>query len=277
MVVRPFRFYSERELADIETGVAEILQAWTKHWFPAPRMRFDLRNVEGREDPLESAVTTTVDPANPGHGVYSERVVVLATTAAPLAAALLGVPADRGATQAAAAETGTMASLPRDGHDEKIVNSMLRSCLSDLAARIGGDGAARSVTLAAADPGKLGLAARLVRGSGSVAVELRCDGFGLQLLVAQSALEAWLAPISVKRLGGVSPLLQGVVDRSVALQAELGRTQLTIGELRELTTGDVLRLDQSIETAPVLMTDSGAEVARGRLGSRDAHRALQLF
>ena len=269
MTVLPFRMYTVQECAKVANGLRETIHGWSSDWLSEPPLRIEFRNVGGPEDAVLSAILLAQATGGEIAGACTEQGDVL-------------IAADTELAQKYLDELVGMDNLERLPEDSMPLDSVLAGKvsgdgLSELAARLspvsGDRGDFNALTgLTPTDIERL-----FVRGSGSGVLAISYTEFEIELLVGAGSVSAYVEPVQVLVTGGVAPIMPALVDESMILEAHVGSTVITIGELERLAVGDVVKLDQSIDASPKLLTRSGEPVVNGRLGVCEGHKALQVY
>ncbi len=247
MNVRPFRLWGDSAKAELCRVLREPLAAWGEAWLSRHTLStvVVVPNVSLPDDG---------DMAHAGSGGHWVAIRRLEADWRPAAAAVFGGEDGLGGAQ----------SSP-------VTRSVLLDAGRDLIERL-----AHAAGVTAAAGGEAALDCQ--PDSGALRVEAR---FGALCLIIDIGGDA-VAALTAKRVRPASAQVRldrreaGIVTGQVTLEAWVGGAELTVGELAGLEVGDVIRLD-SLPTAPLsLRTRSGAVVARGHLGLKDGHKALQL-
>lgn len=268
MTVHPFRMYRADESADIVRAFTETIALWNRQWFPSAAYRIEFRNVEGNKDPLAAWIHAGLEGAEELVGSCCADGIALSLQCERAAKSLLGL-----GVGARDAEV----SPDSPSQNRRLERQLMVDCLGDLMAQISGTDRAQQTLLNVSSSAEMAQDARFIRGGGAGVLTVLYDDFEVQLLLSASLLSPQVPAIRIKKIGKLIPVMATIVDQHVALRAELGNTVLTIGDLDRLAVGDVVRLDQSIDTTPKLATHGGTEVVSGRLGSSGGHKALQVY
>lgn len=67
-----------------------------------------------------------------------------------------------------------------------------------------------------------------------------------------------------------------VEDEKVSIKVMLGEATVSLGELRNLSPGDIVTLDHLVDQPAYVTTESGKRLFAGQLGTKDGTRALAL-
>jgi hypothetical protein len=269
MAVLPFRMYNTDECASIVQGLGNAVGIWNRQWFSALDYGLEFRNVEGKSDETAARIRRGVDRSSTVFGSFSSDCLALTVDGDIAAKHMVGLLSEEVGDGAALS-----AALPaKSDFDELLERQLVADCLGDMTAQVCGVTASqqRPLTEMAA------FEARLIRGCGSGVLTITYNDFYIELILGPELVSRYVPPIQVRKIGKLTPLLGTIVDRPVQLRAELGTTLVTIGDLDRLAVGDVVKLDQSIEIAPKLVTLSGDKVVNGRLGSMGGRKALQVY
>ena len=114
--------------------------------------------------------------------------------------------------------------------------------------------------------------------SGTLSFEICLDHQALQLVLGGDlvAILVPLAPAAVPPESPAVPLRDAMARQTVALRACLEEVELSLGSLRGLRSGDVLRLPHAVGQPLAVLGPSGTRVCHGWLGGSAGQRALQL-
>ena len=151
-----------------------------------------------------------------------------------------------------------------------LARALAEDCAVDVRQRI--------AALFQARPGAGGAPAAAVQ-KGSGAVLARWPGVvpGVVLL-GEQATRAWRSgpPSPRARLPALQPAATALSQRRIGLAVGLDGCEITLGTLRQLRPGDVLRLRHRLEAPAWLAHGTGEPLLAGHLGRRGAARAVEL-
>jgi hypothetical protein len=269
MAVFPFRMYTARECADIASGLRKSIDDWSVDWLSATPGQIDFRNVAGAEDAVLLNLQLSQAAADEIVGIYTEQGTVLVAPSTTLAQKYLDE----------VVGIDNLERLPEDAMslDSSLAEKVAVDGLAELAARLSPIDSDPSEFSASADLTGHAIGRLFVRGSGSGVLSISYAEFDIDLLVGAGRVAAYVEPVQVVETGGLAPIMPALVNERMELEAHVGSTVVTIGELERLAVGDVVKLDQSIETSPKLLTRGGEPVVNGRLGNSKGHKALQVY
>jgi flagellar motor switch/type III secretory pathway protein FliN len=261
--------YTAQECADIAGGLRKLIDAWSVDWLAATPLRIAFRNVGGAEDAVLLNLQLSQAAADEIVGIYTEQGAVLTAPATTLAQKYLD-------------EVVGIDNLERQPDDAMTLDSALAEKmaiegLADLAARLSPIDSDPHEFAAPANLTARAIGRLFVRGSGSGVLTISYAEFDIEYLVGAARVAAYVEPVQVAEAGALAPIMPALVDERMELEAHIGSTVVTIGELERLAVGDVVKLDQSIETSPKLLTRGGEPVVNGRLGNSKGHKALQVY
>ena len=263
MVAHPFRIYGTTALAALQGLLHERVGAWLAEWFGDQLASTTLRNVQGTADPLLPAAAGAALTL----GAQSDAFLVMLGAQSPglgLLRGLLGsgegvlIPADADASLSARLERGVAA------HSLQALYQNLADTTAGVSRRDDAPGVS-AVELR-----------RIFRlGSGWAVLEISRHGCCLPVLLGPALLAALLPPRVTPRRGDLPRARSALAAQRLTLRADLGATTLTVGQVSGLAVGDVVKLDQRFD-ASVHLGIPGRQLAQGRVGMHDGHRAIRL-
>ena len=262
-MAHPFRIYGATGLAALQGLLHERVGAWLADWFGDPLASTTLRNVQGTADPLLPAAVGAALVL----GGQSDAFLVMLGAQSPglgLLRGLLGsgegvlIPADADASLSARLERGVAA------HSLQALYQTLAETTASVSRR-DDDSGVSAVALR-----------RIFRpGSGWAVLEISRQGCCLPVLLGPALLAALRPPRNTPRRGDLPRARSALAGQRITLRADLGATTLTVGQVNELAVGDVVKLDQRFDASVHLGTPS-RQLAQGRVGMHDGHRAIRL-
>ena len=263
--VRAFRLLGETQLRECKARAEQVFATWEQAWLP--------RVTEVRLDCLRAGRS---DLALAGSG--GERAVLLEPKEGD---GWLLVLSDEGFELALArllAGTGDVVTGAEPmGEVEKDLLARARDDLLKSLARAWGSGEAVTPNW---DPDRWADRVRSAAGAGS-------GSLVLVVALGQAHLRILLGPALVQRprsasrthaksARSLSSCLDAIRGRTMQVQVSAGSVALTIGELRSLKAGDILRLNQSIRDPLSLQTATARPIGHAHLGKSGGVRAVQV-
>lgn len=262
-----FRIYTAAELDQISAKLHLLLGGWVQSWYGSAAATLSVRNVMGYEDDLANGLVIAIDAAESTRRRL-KHIIPIQQRADQLPAFLGNVAPKRSqqdqdfAFDAAIADRWAM-SLQQAAFDDLLALSAEQASNDAQWHFNAGTGTAQRVVR------------KLRRGSGWCVANLTRGEAVLSLLISPALVNNWVSRPKPSTQGGLPRVRALLADQSVTVQANLGSTTLTIGDIRQLTVGDVVRLDASVD-APVQLVASGQRVAEGLLGSFEGSKAISL-
>jgi hypothetical protein len=267
MAVYPFRHYTASECTLLEEALLPGSRDWVQTWFGrgAPTLRFRGLSRPGEDilDWLEPACGESHD------WLGSEPEGYLLPIPDPaLSAALAGLMLK--------AEQGFGMTSADSQALDRLQEAMSQDCLGDLLFRLlGVRVGAEDWQRASRRPPAEFTCLRLY-GSGWGLLTLACVDLRIPIILGPPMLQSRLPLAELRHLGGLAPARKALRRRPASLRAELGSTRLTIGQFEKLKAGDVLKLDQPLDTSISLVTPTAVKVASGQLGVSGGRKAIRL-
>ena len=262
-----FRIYTAAELERISGGLHLLLGEWVQNWYGSDATTLAVRNVMGYEDDLANGLVAAIDAAE----------------SAPRALRHIIPIQQRG--EQGPAFLSNMAPKPCRQDQDFAFDTVMADRLAVFLQQAAFDDLLALSTEQASNDAQwhfnagTGTAQRVVRklrrGSGWCVANLTRGETVLSLLVSPALVNNWVSRPKPSTQGGLPRVRALLADQSVTVQANLGSTTLTIGDIRQLAVGDVVRLDASVD-APVQLIASGQRVAEGLLGSFEGSKAISL-
>ena len=264
--VTPFRLYTDRECSQIARAFAPAAAEWSRRWFGEETPSLVFRSIAGTRESSLRGFRGDANEQQHFCGSFAHGFIAAYADTPELRTSICSLMLHAELEPATAQDSGALQSVQM---------GLLSACLFDLVS-----GLFASRTRVDEDWSSLPPAAQLMTrlgrtgsGWGILAIEYR--GLGVEYLVGPRLVNTIVAPRLTRKLGDLKPAKQAIVNEVGQLRAELGSTMLTIGQFENLAVGDVVRLDQSIDTRVRLVTASGVEVASGHLGTADGYMAVQ--
>lgn len=265
----PYLLISAAQWSRLRDSSAQVLSDWMAHWLP--------HMVQGEmhcEDAFAAQVSCVNEAPREQHPTWRSYAaagltMIHAEMTTPLRSAF--AEAGFGAVVNRFDASGTGPS--------QLMNGVIDAALVDLAARfvqMAGAGGADALIMSEHDdaPG-----VHLIRhGSGAARVRWSLGQARAQVILGGVLVRQLLAmPPRPRAFNTVlTPLAHCILPRPLALRAWAGDVEISLGEVRGLAAGDVVRLDQRVDQ-PFLLTLGDATVAaRGYLGSSHGRKALRL-
>lgn len=261
MRARPFKLYNLREWQRLHQCCEQVMQAWCAHWL------------------LESAVSTLhiVDAAEPDPSSAQARWRTWVEADQP-ALHMDTATAVWSAFAAASFGRGAQCLEAQRAHDSSLLRALTEAALRDLAARFDTVSAERrtyAMTLREAD--ELAPPAHWRRGDGAIRLNMPLANGSMRVVLEGAFARRFLAPNS--RSATASAQLtdprECLGPRRVVLRAWAGDARISLGELQQLATGDVVRLDLRPDEPFAVTLDGQPATARAYLGSAQGRKALQ--
>jgi hypothetical protein len=262
----PFRIHAPAALARLASALRERAEAWLAEWFGDRHLEIVLRNVEGSDDPLLRALPALGDDALVLGGQREAFLVVLGEHGDGLALLRSLLTAGQGALLPGEAGASLAGRLER-GVAERALQSLYER-LSDSSAVV----PARDLPSLRASPDVRRI---FRRGSGWTVLDLVRDGRVLPVLLGPELLQALLPGRITPRRGDLPRARAVLAAQRISLRAYLGNTTLTVGQVKDLAVGDVVKLDQRFD-ARVRVGTADRQLAQGQLGVSGGRRALRL-
>jgi hypothetical protein len=269
VVILPFRMYTSSECASIVSGLRQAVEAWSLEWLAVTPLQLDFRNVNGDEDTALSPLQNSLAVADGIFGVCS--------TPASVCIAPATIIPERFLQSMLGMDSHEQISADAIGLDGKLGAKVIADGLAELTSTLLGITPGPSDRSSIAQLTASDLARLFTRGAGCGVISMSYKEFDIHLLIGPELVTPYVDPIQVNEIGGLEPVMPALVDERIELIAHLGHTDVTIGDLERLSVGDVVKLDQSIDTSPTLLTRSGEQVVSGRLGDNQGHKALQVY
>lgn len=116
-------------------------------------------------------------------------------------------------------------------------------------------------------------------GAGTVLVTVAIGTAALEFLLPADCITGFLNVDTTSDADcrdSLSPLSEGLAAQEVGLKVWLGEVEVTLGMLREITVGDVIRLPTLLDEAVGVSTDSGDVLFKSYLGVIDGQLAIEL-
>ena len=263
-----FRIYQEAELAQIQEGLHAPLKRWLSAWIGHEVSSLEVRNVQGSDDTFAPLLLASLNAENSLNRPL-KHVIPLPEQAAELPDFLGHLIPDSTLSDKEFSFDSTTA--------QRVSSALKTSALNDLLALCSSEAKDASTWQHQLDaPTSQRVARKFRLGSGWCVAMLTQGARTLPLLISPALIGLWVnRPIPVVK-GGLPRARSVLADQSVSLRANLGSTTLTIGDIRQLTVGDVVRLDAACDSSIELTASGQQRVAVGVLGLFEGCKALSL-
>jgi flagellar motor switch/type III secretory pathway protein FliN len=254
VAVRPFLLINNTERENIVARVQRALGGWQEEWFASA-------------SPPTVMVPDSAPEINAPGRIHKNYKVSERNGIA------VSLPVDW-ETRANAWMTGSGAEAPANGEIAQLVIDQMTRALAAAILRPSGSAVERMAPMV--DLGVLEPDGEALIG----AVDVHCQiasTTDIWLRLWPGVVDEWLAALAVPSPQRVtlSPALEALTDRPVAIEAILGEAELTLDELYTLGVGDVIRLDRRLED-PLTLRLSDKAVCGGFLGTSGDRKAVQL-
>lgn len=273
MRVRPFKLINAREWNRLRQCCTAVMRDWSGYWLLA---------ADGAQVACGDAFALAGADADPAAGMAQGGTPrphwrTYALEGEPGLRIDEGSPV-RSAFAAAGFGRGARCLEAQRAHDSELLRGVTAAALQDLARRFAeapADGRAARITVVEADEDTP--VPRWRRGDGAI---------HLRMPLGQAAMRVILEGELVRRLLGAGsavptmaePLTdprQCLAGRAVVLRAWAGEARISLGELRQLAPGDVIRFESRPDEPFRCTLDGRAIPARTYLGSANGRKALQ--
>lgn len=263
---QPLRHWTDAQLAGLAALLGLAQRAWADGW------------GLDRVDVLEAAAEGADGPPPADHGAW------LALHAADTAARAWiapppGAPAATGLLRQALFDAAPEAALSLSADIAGVSHQVCETAWTDLRAMLAD--ALRLVPAAAPAAPAAAIGPDDCRPwSGAVLVRLPMPGSAWRLLLNGACVAQLAAPAPApRRTPAAAPtaLLTALRDQPLTLRAALGGVEMTLGGLRSLAVGDVIRLPHALDEPLSLIDADGRAVCPAFLGSQRGWRALELL
>lgn len=258
MSVRPFVLVGAKALARIRGAIAQVAAKWSADWIPGmviPSVSCRAVADLAPEEDLSAQAWSRLGQAE------AQPLWVAGAAPKVLRGWLFGTAngSDGGSDPAVLAEECAVRAL--DDFLQRLVEVMNLPAAPE--GPKGGQEALSELTRA---------------GSGAVLVNVAIGAADLGLLLSGACVAGFLKAESEQTLpmGRLSPVSEGLAAQEVGLKVWLGKVEVTLGMLREISVGDVIRLPTPIDDAMDVSTDDGAVLFKSYLGVKDGHLAIEL-
>lgn len=257
MSVRPFVLLGAATLACIREAIARVTTAWSVDWIPGIVMP----SVSCRSIDDTTSAADLSETAWSRRGQAPGLPIWVATAAPEVVRAWLFETTNRGDFDRAVL-AGECADRALADFLQRIVELLQLSTVQE------GTATGRQDSLS-----DLAQA-----GSGAVIVNVAIGSLGLELLLPGTCVAGFSTTESeqTRPLARVSPVSEGLAAQEVGLKVWLGKVEVTVGMLREISVGDVIRLPAPINDAMDVSTEDGAVLFKSYLGVKEGHLAIEL-
>ncbi|HYD79897.1 MAG TPA: FliM/FliN family flagellar motor C-terminal domain-containing protein [Paucimonas sp.] len=113
-------------------------------------------------------------------------------------------------------------------------------------------------------------------GAGAALLTVKLDRKSFHVLVPSASLPGAAPGGSTTALGPTTGLIEALSGLPVKLTAEVGEAELTVGHLRMLAVGDVVRLNSRLDQPVNFIGPNGKTVCRAQLGTSKGRRAVEV-
>lgn len=257
----PYRFLGVSEVARFDTAVQTHKNDWVRHWFSGGREAVISAIACGPENGV--AVLRWCRCGN------SDEFLAIGATAedrVALAAALL-------AAEPQGVEYNDPGSL-----SGQLALRLLCGIVADLVSRIVPMSGAPAAPQSAPELGE----SILKPYSGMVGLRIHLPELrdGLYVFLSAALTQRWLklsgVQLSSQKAPPLTARMQAVGSATIRLSIALHDDALTVGEVRELKTGDVILLSESIRQPLPVRSEAGLAVGECYLGRAQDQRAIRL-
>lgn len=264
MKVRAYKIFSNNELTQIQSRLGDIVRQWTKSWVS--------------EEYVPVVTVTAFEHAHAMHDSHQDYKWCMTTTSErQWVAVMLG---DDGIHGLENFLSGRLNGSNGFYHQSSVLAGKLaRKLMHDLA---------DSVIKQA--PCNLGKNVRShadstdslsqetwARGSGAIYVEISLRGMTIVLIISAELTSGYLPSAGTvsKSSTPLTPIKKAIGPVKIDLEVDIGSAMLTLGELRNMVAGDVIRLDAKL-AQPVQVLLNKRITCAGFLGAHRGNKAVLL-
>jgi Type III flagellar switch regulator (C-ring) FliN C-term len=248
--VQPFRLYGDRELNTIRTSLLEIVRAWSCDWFSsAPAL--GLSFIEEAE--LAATERIAWRYLNQADDVVAVRLC---------AQGMKGI----GSLLLDASSLISSVSSP-------LMTEIVKECLDDLLMRVAG-----LPEKSREQP----FDSEVLSYGGGCLVKFENSMPSMWLLIGGEIAQTWVDAeakvdaIRQQSIQQVTPLSDAINRGLQSIEVIAGQATLSVGELAQLSIGDVIRLDSASCESVLVQGLDRTPLFKARLCAQDQHKALLI-
>ena len=266
MKARTYKLFAQSELAHIQSRLSDIARQWTKSWI--------------MEEHIPAMTVTACEHAHAIHERHQHQDFKwhLATSSERHWVAI--TQGDDGAHGVSNILSGRLiGGNGYNNHDSVLAVNLTQKFLHDLAesvikqapCNLGKNAHSHS------DSAESLPAETWAYGSGAICAEISMRGMTIVLIISPELTSNYLSiPALVSKTSRpLTPLKQAIGPVRIELEAGIGSATLSLGELRHMAVGDVIRLDTRL-AQPIQVSLNRQIACAGFLGAHRGNKAVLL-